>query len=145
MPSTLLKEIRELNQYRKTKFHSLNYIVSIESSDAHRESTEVSISECDLEEWLLKDNKRIKLSKYVSDRIIEDMLKLHLLWFHDYNKVRDVYYKVNTSFVVGLFSRKRLTNQELDKAESYMADLRDVHTTYNEKMKFLEGKIAVYC
>ena len=145
MPKSIVKDIKELTKYRKTKFNSLEYVVSIDASSTHKNATVVNEDECNLECWLKEDNRRVQLSKYVSDRVIEDIRTLHQLWFDDYSHVRSIYYKDADGLISKFFSSRKPSQHELDKAQSYMADLRKTHEMYNEKMKFLESRVAIYC
>ena len=119
---TVVAELNELKAYRQQKFHALTYVVKIEAGKQQKEESKINKEYCDFLRWLNKENRREELVAIVGQKHVDDLCKLHELWFDDYKKVYGHYYK--DGFISSFFSSGPKDGPEKDKVASYFNDLK---------------------
>lgn len=139
---TIVAELNELKAYRQKKFHALTYVVKIEAGKKQKEESLVHKEHCNFLQWLNKEDRREELIAAVGEKTIDELCKLHELWFDDYMKVYKYYYK--DGFLSGLFSAS--DPQMSDKVESYFTDLKMTNEFCDKQMErmAIQLKTAVY-
>ena len=134
----IVAELTEMKIYRQQKFHSLTYVVKIDSGNAYKQEAKIMTQSCNFMDWLETNDRKEHLVDFLGSTILKELTQLHQMWIDDYNKIYSHFYK--DSFIAGLFSKSNKRNEQ-DKIEAYFNDLSQTNTRCDDKMDMITRRL----
>jgi len=136
---TMVAELFEMKTYRQKKYKNLDYVVKVYAGKAEKEKTKVQGDYCDFSSWVEKDNRRGQLETTVGKRSLEELERLHQIWFEEYKGVYTFYYQ--DGFFSSLFTKSHDDDFAHDRVKTRFNDLTVTNKLCDEKIDNVVRKL----